>query len=362
MASGSLALRKFRTIMHPSRLKFYKFSTKPCTHKGFKCPKTCIEGYAYCIRHILQDENAPFQQCSYSYSFNAKRCLQAAPKEMGESFCPEHLHKIYRTRNRTGKSQPPLSAEKLLSSLSHYVKSTEDDNPIDPFTDIDATKVNESLSNTLLDYCSESDSDVDSSIIARTVRCKDEESSDAESLDSTGEDSLKFASVMTTDEVLLRALEKTNRLKTLYTEQLNRLKHVLKEKRRDYLVAIQKEKETLGPITEQKPTSARELKLLDKLRCYNQYRKYHGVEAILKKKMKNKRKGLAVDAQATRFGGTKCVFTEGGVKCNVRTLPNAKYCPKHILNDPCQVLFRACGFVCDDNICKGLFNFFIKLC
>lgn len=189
-------------------------------------------------------------------------------------------------------------------------------------------------------------------------RCKDEESSDAESLDSTGEDSLKFASVMTADEVLQRALEKTIRLKTLYIDQLVRLKHVLQEKRRDYLATHQKEKETLCSIAEQKPTSARDLKLLEKLRSYNHYRKYHGTEAILKKKMKNKRKGLALDAQAARFGGTKCVFTEGGVKCSVRTLPNAKFCPKHILNDPSQVLFRPCGFVYDDNTCRGEFFFF----
>lgn len=175
MASGSLTLRKFRPNIHSPRLKFFKFSTKPCTHKGYKCPKTCVDGFSFCIRHILQDENAPFQQCSFSYSFNAKRCLQAAPKDIGESFCPEHLNKIQRTRNRSGKSQPPLSAEKLLSSLGHYVKSgqinvEDDDKPIDPFTDIDANRVNEALSSALLDYCSESDSDVDSSIIARTIR------------------------------------------------------------------------------------------------------------------------------------------------------------------------------------------------
>lgn len=28
---------------------------------------------------------------------------------------------------------------------------------------------------------------------------------------------------------------------------------------------------------------------------------------------------------------SKCVFTEGGVKCGERTLPSAKHCRKHIL-------------------------------
>ena len=39
----------------------------------------------------------------------------------------------------------------------------------------------------------------------------------------------------------------------------------------------------------------------------------------------------------------KCVYTEGGVKCGARSLPVSKYCPKHILQDSHQVLFRPCG-------------------
>lgn len=184
-------------------------------------------------------------------------------------------------------------------------------------------------------------------------RCKDEESSDAESADSAGEDIFKFASVLTAEEALQRAKEKTMKLKTLYTDQLKHLKHVLRERRRDYLSAIQKEKESLCSIAEQSTSSARDQKLAEKIKGYNHYRRFYGVEAILRKKMKDKRKGIAADAVATRPGGTKCVFTEGGVKCNVRTLPHSKFCPKHILNDPFQVLFRPCGFVADDNTCRG---------
>lgn len=36
---------------------------------------------------------------------------------------------------------------------------------------------------------------------------------------------------------------------------------------------------------------------------------------------------------------SKCVFTEGGVKCGERTLPSAKHCRKHILKVHIYITF-----------------------
>lgn len=63
----------------------------------------------------------------------------------------------------------------------------------------------------------------------------------------------------------------------------------------------------------------------------------------------------------------KCVFTEGGVKCGERALPVTRHCRKHILEvpfatcvdkiiicalqDPNQILFRACSKVYGDMEC-----------
>lgn len=48
----------------------------------------------------------------------------------------------------------------------------------------------------------------------------------------------------------------------------------------------------------------------------------------------------------------KCTFSEGGVKCIERAMPVAKYCRKHILNDPTQVLYKRCGRVHADIDCN----------
>lgn len=49
---------------------------------------------------------------------------------------------------------------------------------------------------------------------------------------------------------------------------------------------------------------------------------------------------------------TKCTYTEGGVKCTEKAMPVAKYCRKHILNDPSQVLYKRCGRVQADIECN----------
>jgi len=63
-----------------------------------------------------------------------------------------------------------------------------------------------------------------------------------------------------------------------------------------------------------------------------------------------------LDAGSNRPGTNKCIYTEGGVKCSVRTLPAAKFCTKHVLNDPFQVLFQPCGTQQDEETCKGNIN------
>lgn len=57
---------------------------------------------------------------------------------------------------------------------------------------------------------------------------------------------------------------------------------------------------------------------------------------------------------------SRCIFTEGGVKCGDRIIPCSKYCRKHILEDRKQVLFRACntekaGVLCKESV-PGIFE------
>lgn len=55
----------------------------------------------------------------------------------------------------------------------------------------------------------------------------------------------RHAGVYTAEEVIYIAREKLMRLQSLYIDQFKRLQYTLKEKKRKYLHALKKEKETL---------------------------------------------------------------------------------------------------------------------
>lgn len=340
--------------------------TKACSNPTFDCSISRVEGYDFCIRHILQDPRAPFKQCAYTYASNGKRCLQAAPKHDIKkdpgltNFCFEHsrLMQLTKTRNSVGKYKQVESNEAFLNDLSHHVnidktrsgssKTFSDaDEEIDvvspnvePFinyvhvADFDNLIKSGTRRKRILDYASDSTSDEDAPTLSNTWKGHEWDNSDNESDDSQNEDLLKHAGIYTTEEATMITKQKMMRLQVLYMEQILRLQHLLKEKRRKYMQTIRKERETLCSIHDQPKDNPQERKLYERLKALNHYHRRHGIEAVLHKKFQERR------AKATEGGAghklstfSKCVFTEGGVKCGERSLPCSKYCKKHVLED-----------------------------
>jgi KAT8 regulatory NSL complex subunit 2 len=190
---------------------------KQCTYKPYECTQLTLDGFNYCLKHILQDKTAPYKQCSYIYASNGKRCQLAAPKIEKKDFgyCNEHAVRATLAKNRqNSRYPPPQTAEVLLFSLGHYLKKprnrsvsgstdesdrmlTEDNiepkttRCLDPFRDIDANNLYNSSCNNILDFCSESDSDVEASTFASVWHDAQNDSSDNESVDSDQDDALK---------------------------------------------------------------------------------------------------------------------------------------------------------------------------
>ncbi|XP_057668725.1 KAT8 regulatory NSL complex subunit 2 isoform X1 [Diorhabda carinulata] len=350
---------------------------KQCTYQPYECTQLCIDGYKYCSKHILQDKNAPFKQCSFIYSSNGKRCNLPAPRsdKKDYGYCNEHALKATLARNRQNAKHPlPRTAEVLLHSLSHYVKkprnrsnssSTQhsDDGDrltpdselksakfLDPFVDFDANAVYNDKCNQVLDVCSESESDIEASTFSSVWQDAQADSSDDESIDSDNDDVLKHANVYTAEEVTLMTRDKLIRLQSLYIEQYRHLQYLLTKKRRKYLHALKREKETCCNIYNQIRDNPKEQRLYRKLKALNNYQKCHGTDAILSKRLRDLRMKSSEGNSKTQVH-SKCIFTEGGVKCGERSLPLTKHCQKHILEDPHQVLFRACGKVTADVEC-----------
>ncbi|XP_013111178.1 KAT8 regulatory NSL complex subunit 2 [Stomoxys calcitrans] len=359
--------------------------SKICSNPTYECSIPRIDGYDFCIRHILRDPKGNFRQCTYTYS-NNKKCTNALPKHDLKNdpnmttLCFEHNRQVQlqKTHASVGKLKQVDSNDVLLNSLAHHINvedtplkndtNCEQDEEIDvvspyvmPFVTHDQVHMISDVVCTMrkrkriLDYASDSSTDEEVICMSNTSHGYECNESDNESVDSQDDDLLKHAGIYTRQEAIRISEAKLTKLQGLYIDQINRLHHMLREKRRRYLHAIRREREHLCSIHEQLKESHRERALYDQLKALNSYHRRHGMEAVLYKKFKEKRGRAAAEGVGTKSSFPKCIFTEGGVKCGDRALPCCKYCRKHILEDKKQILFKACekeksGVVCQEPI------------
>ncbi|XP_017110227.2 KAT8 regulatory NSL complex subunit 2 isoform X1 [Drosophila bipectinata] len=356
---------------------------KYCANPTYECSLMRIDGYEYCIRHILRDPRANYRQCTHVFA-NGRKCINAVPKFDNKkeliltTLCFEHNRQtqLQKTHLTVGRIRSRVETnETLLNSLSSHINvediRPEAPNPEPDEDEIDVVSphvtpfVSEDYRNNIghivdstrkrrriLDYASDSSSnDEDPPCLKNTAQDIEFYESDYESNDSEDDDPLKHAGVFTRAEAVRIAESKLIKLQGLYRDELSQLQYVLKQRRRKYLHDIRRERELYCSIHDQLKETPRERKLYEQLKALNSYHRRQGVESVLYKKQKEKR------AKDTLFSSKsssnpKCVFTEGGVKCGERTLPCCKHCRKHILEDKRQVLFRACGVERSGVVCQ----------
>lgn len=101
--------------------------TKACSNIAYECSLPRIDGYEYCIRHILHDPTAPYLMCTFLLT-NGKRCLQPAPKydpkkDVWTSYCFEHSRLAQKTKTHTsiGRMKPVETNDIILNDLSHHL-------------------------------------------------------------------------------------------------------------------------------------------------------------------------------------------------------------------------------------------------
>lgn len=101
--------------------------TKICSNIAYECSLPRVDGFEYCMRHILQDPRSPYKQCTFTMEMG-KRCQQPAPKydpkkDIFTSFCFEHSRLSQRLKSRlaVGKYRKVETNETILKDLSHHV-------------------------------------------------------------------------------------------------------------------------------------------------------------------------------------------------------------------------------------------------
>ncbi|XP_034484790.1 KAT8 regulatory NSL complex subunit 2 isoform X2 [Drosophila innubila] len=370
--------QKLRDQIHSELAKI-----KYCSNPTYECSLMRLDGYEYCIRHILRDPRANYRQCTHVYP-NGRKCTNAVPKldtkkeQILTTLCFEHNRQtqLQKTHLSVGRLRSRVETnETLLNNLSHHInvedikpelpKPEPDDDEIDVVSPHVTPFVNEDHTNSIgqvvasvrkrrriLDYASDSSSnDDDPPCLRNTARDLEFFESDYESVDSEEDDPLKHAGVYTRAEAVRLSELKLIKLQGLYRDQITHLQHVFKQRRRSYLHDIRRERETYCSIHDQLKETPHERKLYEQLKALNGYHRRQGMEAVLYKKMKEKRtRDTLLSAKSS--SQPKCIFTEGGVKCGERTLPCCKHCRKHILEDKRQVLYRACGVERSGVVCQ----------
>lgn len=349
-----------------------------CRYSYRECMQNSVEGYNFCLRHILEDKTAPFKQCSY-ITKSGRRCSIAALKlERKDGLCMDHAKKATLSKQRMNRRKRPReSADALLEDLAHCSGAGMDDQgyqwgdqhrrsrascdslaskSLEPLVDATLHQCqqrvadeyarssdleDETITKVQREYGSSSDSEAETQTVEQTWR--DDGDSDADSIDSDQEDMLKYAGVYTTEEVAQVLRDKLIRLQALYIDQFKRLKHVLLSKRRQYLASYKAERESLGSIKLYKKDPSQKPKY-DKLCAMKRYHRKFGKESLLQKQSTERRKKTTLGLDYTPPGFPKCVFTDDDLQCGVKVVPLSKFCPKHILHDPHQVLYRPCPF------------------
>lgn len=333
-----------RTRVSESQLAASPFSSSSgrelCGYTHRVCLQNRLEGFNYCIRHILGEKNAPFKQCSYVHPVSNKRCPNAARKterkHSDSTFCPWHIKKLCLKRKLNDKHHRPRDAQKsvpqLMKDLEHYCAEDHDkkrrnvdwvkqEDDTSTATDELRSKISEAAA-----ALNESDSedDVNNPLIEETLN-PDVIDSDSESIDSDQEDPLKHAGVFTAEEASLILSEKMHRLQSLYIDQFKFLKYSLQEKYRKYNLASVRELESLHAMLEAASPDDQA-----KYRALQRYHKYRGKEALLKKQAKEKRKALTDGPNYVPPLHPTCIYVIGDKVCDSRSLPTSNYCSKRM--------------------------------
>ncbi|XP_041988624.1 KAT8 regulatory NSL complex subunit 2 [Aricia agestis] len=333
---------------------------RTCAHAAYECTLPVVSGRSYCARHILDDKTAPYKQCVH-VAQNGVRCSLPAPAEKEQGLCFEHARAALYARQRSAAPPPPVTtSETLLNQLQHYVRpertrttscasavsvvsepgDIDQATPlaIDPFKDIDGRAVNAQVSSSLMECGSGSDSDADDAVAGHPdLPLSDTEDAPAEDMP------LWRAGVYTAEEAVSETKTVLKTLREAYIQQMKRLRVMLQTARLEYVRSLRAEKEQYCSINSQARSgvTVRERRQLRQLKAYAGYRRAAGRAAVMARQLHKRR--ARVREHPRGAPQPRCRFAEGGVRCDTNALPAARYCLKHILNDPHQVLFKMCG-------------------
>ncbi|GFY37671.1 INO80 complex subunit D [Trichonephila inaurata madagascariensis] len=97
-------------------IHYSPLNKKPlCSYSAKLCKQRRINGYAFCIRHILEDKSAPFKQCAHVARYNKQKCTNPIPCNENREFCNSHMQVAGMLPKKERKVKKEKEKEVLLS-------------------------------------------------------------------------------------------------------------------------------------------------------------------------------------------------------------------------------------------------------
>uniref|UniRef100_A0A673H4B4 INO80 complex subunit D-B-like n=1 Tax=Sinocyclocheilus rhinocerous TaxID=307959 RepID=A0A673H4B4_9TELE len=109
-----------------------------CSYSPKLCKQRRLNGYAFCIRHVLEDRTAPFRQCEYVAKYNSQRCTNPIPKAHDRKYCNSHLQvmgvlpKKERKKKQDTIESLALNITKPQENQALNHKQKQQDHSVDP--------------------------------------------------------------------------------------------------------------------------------------------------------------------------------------------------------------------------------------
>lgn len=303
---------------------------------------------------MLEDETSPFTSCEYISRSSGRKCpnpaLRSRKSSNLPSFCDEHLRDLI-AKEQQQKIRRRLKKRRKAGKLE---KGNDGDAKRQKLIEQIVTTATPGQNRSKSPDSSDSDSEIVHRPITDDWKLENSEDlannadwDDFDPVNNEVYEPLRYADVLTPEEVVATAQSKLIRLQSLYIEQFKRLFHLLKERKRQYIHDLRKEIKEEKVSGTESLVDPNDIEGMDEDEIYAlaTYRRRTGVEALLRKKQQKRRieNNIAMtDFSLKSSPQSRCSHASNHTRCKSSCLPYTKYCSAHILEDPHQLLYKKC--------------------
>lgn len=118
-----------REMYEGKNIHYSPVDNKPlCSFSRKLCNQRRLNGYGFCVRHILEDPTAPFRRCAYVAKSSQQMCTQAIPYGEQRQYCNNHMQVLGMLPRRERK--PKKEKDKGKDKVKDISKDEKDMAPV----------------------------------------------------------------------------------------------------------------------------------------------------------------------------------------------------------------------------------------